>query len=269
MAITSVKIFPPIGIARLGNSPSGYTVGPEIPGVFPAPPYKDEQCRIKRQATRFRVWGYDAQGAPVGELTGADATISWTVHLANTKGSWRFEQTPGTPPPARTTSRNSGIPDVQVEIDPGPRTLAGPNQAPGFNTGSFLGLEVSLGEMRTDADSRLLVLGGFGQSGSVPDGLGITHFANNSGWYDDVSDGPVSATVTLNGTTTPLIAAPAWVICPPPRLAPPLDSASTLYDVLYQVAVNKLWLTIPASTSFSRAIYLILRRPLWLAAARE
>ncbi|HEY6410412.1 MAG TPA: LodA/GoxA family CTQ-dependent oxidase, partial [Ktedonobacteraceae bacterium] len=60
--LKTVKIFPTIGIARLGNSPEWY-IGTELP--FPAPPpvppggtYKDAQCRIKRQAQRFRLFGY-------------------------------------------------------------------------------------------------------------------------------------------------------------------------------------------------------------------
>jgi len=32
-AIKSIKIHPAIGIARLGNSPTGFFVGPEVPGV--------------------------------------------------------------------------------------------------------------------------------------------------------------------------------------------------------------------------------------------
>ena len=56
MAIDTVKIFPSIGIARLGNSPAEFFVGPEIPGDRTPPPggsYKDSQCRIKRQAARY------------------------------------------------------------------------------------------------------------------------------------------------------------------------------------------------------------------------
>lgn len=57
--LEKVQIFPAIGIARIGNSQEWY-LGPELP--FPAPPspppggtYKDANCRIKRQAQRFRL----------------------------------------------------------------------------------------------------------------------------------------------------------------------------------------------------------------------
>ena len=53
-----VQIYPAIGIARIGNSPEWF-LGPEQPDPAAPPPpgdtYKDEQCRIKRQAQRFRL----------------------------------------------------------------------------------------------------------------------------------------------------------------------------------------------------------------------
>jgi hypothetical protein len=60
--LQKVQIFPSIGIARIGNSPEWF-LGPELPypAPLPAPPgdtYKDEQCRIKRQAQRFRLWAF-------------------------------------------------------------------------------------------------------------------------------------------------------------------------------------------------------------------
>jgi hypothetical protein len=259
MAIASVRIYPPIGIARLGNSPDEFFVGPQIPGVRtpPADGYKDAQCRIKRQAAEFRIYGYDAAGALVGEVTDADAVISWTAHLANAKAAWRsFDGLNGATP-----VRNSGVADrATLVIDPGPRTVAGPGQAAGFNTGTFRGTTVPVGELRTDAAGRLLILGGFGRSGSVPAGAPLPHYANNDGWYDDVSDGPVTATVLLHGTAAPLTASPAWVICAPPDFAPPIEAVTTLYDTLFQVAVDNGWLTVPATPSFTHDVYPILER---------
>jgi len=69
--IVAIKIHPAIGIARVGNSPSEFFIGPEIPGVHVRPPggYRDAQGRIKRQAARFRLFGYDKKGKPVREIT--------------------------------------------------------------------------------------------------------------------------------------------------------------------------------------------------------
>ena len=267
MAITTVKIYPPIGIARLGNSPSDFFIGPELPGDRSAPEggYKDGSCRIKRQAARFRLFGFDATGKVVGEITHADATITWTVHVANRKAAAAIFDGLTASLTLRNSQAIAGVPPVTdrsvLVIDPGPRSLTGPNQAAGFNTGTFLGVQVPLGEMRTDADGLLLVLGGFGFSSSPP-GLPLRHFANNDRWHDDVSDGPVTAAVTLNGTGTTLQAVPGWVICAPPDFAPPIDSVTTLYDVLFEVAVEKGWLTIPAKPSLTNDIHPILQRTL-------
>ena len=93
------KIFPPIGIARLGNSPTGFFIGPETPRLAPDADgsFKDSEGRVKRQAARFRVYAFNEQGEPVDELT-ADhpdvASIVWRVSLANKKAEWhRFEGT--------------------------------------------------------------------------------------------------------------------------------------------------------------------------------
>ena len=50
--ITSAAIHPAIGIARIGNSSSGYYVGPELPGTVPLAShgFKDASGAIKRQA---------------------------------------------------------------------------------------------------------------------------------------------------------------------------------------------------------------------------
>lgn len=54
--IASVGIYPPIGIARVGNSidpniGSGWYYGPEVPGRYNEPPggFKDTTGAVKRQ----------------------------------------------------------------------------------------------------------------------------------------------------------------------------------------------------------------------------
>src|SRR5207244_993362 len=196
--MTSIKSHPAIGIARLGNSPTEYFIGPERPGVSPKTGFRDAQGRIKRQAARFRLFGYDSKGKLVKEITAREAAIVWTVHLANSKAEWvKFQG-----PKSQTNDKLRRNPTVtdrgSLIIDPGPRSLNGPNQVASFNTGAFLGTPVRLGEIRTDKQGRLLVLGGFGRSSS-PQNIPINEdeFANNDGWHDDVSDGPVTAAVRL------------------------------------------------------------------------
>jgi len=270
MAITKIKIYPAIGIARVGNSRKEFFVGPEIPGESRPPKggYKDGSHCIKRQAARFRLFGYDQNGALVKEITALDASIEWTVHVANKKAEWvQFQGPEGQTDTSlrrnpKTRDRSSLI------IDPGPRTLRGKKKTAHFDTGKFLGKAVPLGEISTDQDGRLLVLGGFGKSGS-PKNARIIHWANNDGWHDDVSDGPVTAIVKLKGMDRPIHAEPAWVICAPPKFAPPILSIITLYDTLFQKAVVSGWLSEPESPSFTNDIYPILFRAIhakWVSA---
>ncbi len=67
--VNSIKVSPGIGMGRVGNS-DDYFIGPETPGVAPDPGkgnYKDSQGRIKRQAQRFRIFGYETDGTLIGE----------------------------------------------------------------------------------------------------------------------------------------------------------------------------------------------------------
>jgi hypothetical protein len=239
--IVSCAIHPAIGIARVGNSLSGYFIGPEIPGI-PARPldgYKDagSQDRVKRQAARFRVFGYDANDQLVGEITSAQATVTWTVQLANAKAEWdRFDGRKGEElaladrRPTEEWRNNDIVERDTLVIRPGAAELTGAGQRHLFDDGQFFDVAVMLGEARTDAVGRLLVLAGRGKSGTVEEGRLISDYANNDRWYDDIADGPVQAMVTLPDGRQ-LRAKPAWVVTAPPDFAPDLVSVVTLYDV--------------------------------------
>ena len=88
--IVRVAVHPAVGIARVGNSADSFFFGPEVPGALPVAPdgFKDASGAIARQAARFRLYGYDAEGAVVRELTAADGAIDWTVSVANKKAAW-------------------------------------------------------------------------------------------------------------------------------------------------------------------------------------
>jgi hypothetical protein len=249
MTITRCKIHPTIGVARVGDSPDGFFVGPETPGgAGSAGPYKDGAGRIKRQAARFRVFGYDDDGNVVRELTEADAEIRWTVHLANRKAAApRFSSAAGLRNPTVAEQDRASL-----IIDPGEHAIGGRNERCRLNPGTFRGEKVDLGELRTDEDGRLIVLGGQGRSLS-PDHRPLPHFADNDGWCDDTSDGPVRAQVTLRTGETPDVD-PAWVIVAPPDFAPSITNVVTLHDVVEQVAFDAGRLTEPEKVSFERDI---------------
>ena len=73
-SVVEARIHPSIGIARVGNSDE-FFVGPEVPHAT-APPhggYRDAEGRLKRQAARFRIYGFDSGGNVVAELTASNA----------------------------------------------------------------------------------------------------------------------------------------------------------------------------------------------------
>jgi hypothetical protein len=267
--IVTAKIHPSIGIARVGNSPSEFFLGPEVPGVPPKPfgGFKDADGLIKRQAPRFRIFGYDAGGNVVSELTAKEANIEWTVHLANLKASWKQFQSHFVSGEAHLRNAHvNGDDRKRLEIDPGSRTISGVNtkNTPGsnrysFDSGQFFETNVYLGELQTDDAGRLLVLGGRGTSESTSSDFDyIRQYANNNNWHDDVSDGPVNAVVTIDGIK--IQAVPSWVIVAPPDFSPYTFNLVTAYDVMYQVAVNEGWLSRPTRVSFTRDIFPILQR---------
>lgn len=275
LEITQFVIYPSIGVARLGNSPTGVFFGPEQPGERHTGAFRDASGRIARQAARFRVYGLDERGEVVKEITAEDAHIRWQVEVANTKAAWfDFIQALDIPGSMGTTTA-TGIasqirnPDIQgaaragLAITPRPVSISGRGQndhggdAQYELTGRFMGKDVYLGEVRTDADGRLVFLGGRGDSASA-DGSPLVTFANNPMWHDDVSDGPVDATVEYKGRTYQ--ATGAWVLVGPPDYAPGVQGVVTGYDLLFDVAVQMDPRRMPARPSFARHIHPLLRR---------
>lgn len=258
--ITSAAIHPAIGIARVGNSTSGYYLGPEVPGTVPIAEdgFKDASGAIKRQAARFRIYGLDRNRRVVRELSADDADISWRVHLTNAKAAWYDFNTaldiPEAQPAPRRNTTYTGAARAALIIDPGARAVSGRCSGPVvFDRGTFLGIEAPLGELRTDDSGRLLVLGGSGHSFS-PLGAPLTTFANNDGWCDDTSDGPVTATVRFGKRMLPVT--PAWVVIGPPNYGPALATGyRTLYDVMTQTMIDLGLLSPPAMVSFLSDIY--------------
>jgi len=276
-AVVRAAIHPSIGVARLGNSKEEYFLAPEIVDPPPQPPgfYRDATGALKRQAVRFRIYGLNAQGQVVTEFTRSNAEITWTVHLANKKAAWYQFQIALDIPEAKSAPhaflRNVAIPDRKnLAIDPGAREITGVNAGGGpahsFDTGKFMGTPVYLGELRTDEQGRLVVLGGRGKSASYTNTPALT-FANNEGWYDDTADGPVTATVQFQGK--PLKVDPAWVVAAPPNYAPAQKSVRTMWDLMRDTAIKSGMLLTPLRPSFNtdiRPIFERLSRLQWVNA---
>jgi hypothetical protein len=277
-----LRIHPAIGVARLGNAdPSTYFIGPEIPG-YPAtgeapgssvPPYKVNGL-VKPQAARFRIYEYAYQGGkltPVREInldTPGIQAISWHAHLANRKSSFHEENGPSGESRPPEALRNASVTDRRsLESDFGPRSISGRGQGPvEFRHGTSANPAAEsvvrgadgnpvidyLGQLRTDAAGRLIAIAGRGRSGcDTATPAPLTHWANNDHWFDDISDGPITATVTLSdGTQVSMDAAGhAWLLTGPPDFAPRIAPAVSLYDLLFDMAVRQRAL-LPANHSF-------------------
>ncbi len=261
--VKKVAIFPSIGIARVGNSPDAYFVGPTIPGESASDPddFRDKKGRIKRQAPKFYVYGIDAKGNILGELNESNgAKVEWRVEVANKKSAWyNFDialdipaaqgdfdtngnATPGGLPVLSQKRNREYVSDTErklLMIEPKPQRISGKNKNPKGLTHHFEGtigtnkLPVYLGELRTDALGRLLFLGGLGKSDSF-NGKKLTTFANNEGWHDDTSDGPVDASVKLPDGRV-LEAEGAWVATAPTNFAVGVQAFTTGYDLIKDV----------------------------------
>ncbi|MFJ2865951.1 LodA/GoxA family CTQ-dependent oxidase [Kitasatospora sp. NPDC087314] len=270
--IVRAAVHPAIGVARVGDSTmDDFVLGPEVddPAPLPVGSYKDVTGALKRQGVRFRVYGYNAAGEPVAELTADNADLRWTVHVANAKAAWyQFQIALDIPEANQADDSNLRNPKVQADqrkdllvIDPGPRSVRGRNRSDKpeyrFDTGTFMGKPVYLGELRTDDSGRLVFLGGHGVSASST-GTPADTFANNDGWYDDTSDGPVTAEVSIDGRPIPV--EPGWVVTAPPNYAPELASVRTMYDLVRDSFFSAGQLPAPQQVSFTRDVLPVLRR---------
>jgi hypothetical protein len=274
--IAKFRIYPPIGICRVGSSGEWF-YAPEVPGQPPMPKdgdFKDNNRKIKKQAQRFRVYAFDNNDKVIGEITSASARISWKAHLANTKAAWygfnnpmdNGELDPGLP----TQKRNKNVvSDINRErmlvIDGGAVSICGASVNPNGGDrqydfeGAFWNADkVHLGQLRTDAEGRLIVVPPNGLSHS-PSNRGITSIADNDGWCDDWSDGPVSATVTIGSSQ--FEAEPAWVACVGPDFAPEIPPITTLYDLISDLNAQQGWTAEPPRPlSYMKCIYPIFHR---------
>lgn len=163
----------------------------------------------------------------------------------------------------------------KLTIDPGPRSVAGTASdsvhfdastvAAYFDTDQGAVVELSaypksfpsdafaqmdapsgaidtLGELQTDGQGRLLVLGGFGRAASWRLGgnaAPLDDDVNNDQWFDDTSDGPVSATIIYaDGTRSGVHG--AWVTTTDPAYAPQILNVVSLWDDVYDSWVRDL-----------------------------
>jgi hypothetical protein len=278
-AVLELKIYPPIGIARVGNAggANDYVIGPELiggpptlPGAMPEQParyvgdFRTADGKIKRQAARFRVYAHMKDGS-VEEVTAASGKIEWRVAVANLKAGWyEFNQAMDLDIAQPALQRNRDLVTssnrLQLDIVPTPKSISGQGAGPvTLDDGKFCDIPVTVGELRTDQDGRLIFLGGRGRAGTRARGIGAFTFANNPGWYDDLCDGPVRAKVTFSGGEE-MDAEPAYVSVTPPNYAPGVFGVVTMDDTVREVFYGQKWLPRPDTTFFLDDVLPIFKR---------
>lgn len=265
-----LSLHPSVGVARLGNSPDQICLSPRTIGglpfdadeygnpLGPVTNFKDAAGLIKRQGQPF--WIYDENGNEITMATPGVKQITWRVHLANKKAAWyqyselegnllygpdnSYEKrdVPWRNPDVTGTARQSLI------IDPGPRSLHEPRKKIGFTkmeapsgypvqyppkVVKYGTAVTTLGDLLTDDQGRLIVLGGYGRAGGNEP---LTSYGGSNTWHDDISDGTVTCIVNFeNGDVEELN---AWVIIGSPDFAPEIVNISTLSDTMFDVGVR-------------------------------
>lgn len=267
--ICHVAIYPPIGIARIGNSPEHFLAA-EQPGISIVPNggFKDNQGRIKKEVARFRIYAFNHSGEVIQEITANEANIEWRAEVANLKPAWyEFNNALDLGkkyaiPSIRRNSEVAGGYREQLAIKPSPKSIAGINvkdNAHNFDDGKFYGTNVNLGHIQTDSAGRLLFFAGDGDAKSH-DNMPITTFANNSGWHDDTCDGVIRATIAINGKT--FEAKPAMIAVTPPNFGQGLYGVVTMNDVVQNLFITEMDYPNPSANGveFWRDIYPIFER---------
>jgi len=279
-ARSEYRIYPSIGIARIGDCRDSFMIGPEAPGMVSSGPFRGDDQGIKPQAARFRIYKVEIDANENEAVTeeivaGGDIEIEWSVSLANSKAAgFRIEDTLARK--AKPGVRNNGLDRNKLVISAnGSVTGSGANGPVLSGTIEFAKprttgpkvTDIALAKLRTDESGRLLVVGGPGTSGS-PLKASIDVFSDNDGWYDSVSDGPVSAKLRIKGQPQSVV--PAWVLVTVPRYAPAVQGMVTWFDRAVNMARmgSDGRFNAPRTTSFTRDIFPILKRADLLSAVQ-
>ncbi|RJE74946.1 LodA/GoxA family CTQ-dependent oxidase [Reichenbachiella sp. MSK19-1] len=227
---------------QTGSGMGPYVPGTEVPSPTSAPyVYKNDL-------------GYQANNANNPYVPNASIAITNpgqppAIPTDNTKPTnpLRFNLSLNTSNDPNTMADASRQPLI---LDPGPITLTGPSQSGNFDLSPFTYPFLSqlqpfpistLGSAQTNATGDLIVLGGFGNSGTTnPGGPVISAYANNEGWFDDIADGPVTAVLVMDDGSEVPVDASAWVSVGPPAYAPEILNQVNLYDDMYDIFVREL-----------------------------
>ncbi|WP_419147692.1 CTQ-dependent lysine 6-oxidase LodA [Pseudoalteromonas 'SMAR'] len=227
--------------------------------------FKDDQGRIRKQGQPFKI--FDENNQEITLASDNVKSITWTAHVANKKAAWyAFNELQGnllygednSYHNRQTPKRNAWSEQRQnLIIDPGPRTISGANAKAIFDKASapanypvsfptkddprpgqncpFQGeLVTSLGEMLTDDEGRLVIIGGKGAAGGNEP---LESYGGADTWHDDIADGTVYCTVEFNDGSK--VSLSSWIVVGSPDFAPEIVNISNLSDTMFDVAVRE------------------------------
>jgi hypothetical protein len=228
-------------------------------------PFKSDDGRVLARGTRFRIFAYEDGGPPrevhIGAPGGDVVKVEWTVEIANRKAAFfKFLGPLGMRGPydsllfrlpwvRRNSSRTGVLRDALVQSTKPTTIASGATAAVDLTNECALtkGAIPVLGDLRVDAQGNLIVCGGYGHAvylpelngGALRDGS-LSDFANNNGWFDDIADGPVHATLTLQDGSRVRVEGDdgAWVASAPPDFAPGLRPIRSMWDTLIDLYVR-------------------------------
>lgn len=105
-----------------------------------------------------------------------------------------------------------------------------------------------IGELQTEANGHLLVLGGYGKAcgfdmnGDPDPNAKLDKDVNNDNWLDDTGDGPVNAILIFEDNTHHAVEGSAWVVSTDPAYAPQTLNVVSLWDDVYMTWLEKFGL---------------------------
>ncbi len=280
------RIHPGIGIARVGKSTDGFfLLGDRLQdepyelnqgGTAGFKGYKDAppSYQVRKQGARFKIFEYDKDTVTgketlVGEVSQQQVKITWHVALGNGKAEGPFmdggaglQQERVIVPNFAVDRRNSKVADrsaLHPVVQAGP--INGPNQPFQTVSGNIMGVNIVLGEVGTDYNGNLVVLGGSGEAGSWSQPpAALDDFLNNDGWFDTTADGSVDAELTFPDGRTIKVDYGSWVIIGPPDFAPAILPIVSIWDLMHDSLIRNGRLPKSSPVSFIQHILPVLQR---------
>ncbi|KAG8777637.1 hypothetical protein FRC20_010344 [Serendipita sp. 405] len=246
--MSTVEIFPPVGIARAGDSEE-YYISSEDPAKEHADNFnfRDAGGKLRRSAVKFHAYEYK-DGKPDKEIKQVEGCeIEWTVNVANAKAlafnfRGRYQAQGGL-----RNAKIKGLDDRKKKLlIQASGSISGKNKGPVTLQGNFKGSTsadhpVTLGTLYTDGDGCLIFVAGTGEAKSVLDPNNpypdLENTFNNDDWFDTMCDGEVKVKVKYTGSNSRTIASSlrTAVVTAPPKYTSGVSCSTSLYDVIEDI----------------------------------